>query len=193
MAPRGHWLDHRASASRQVAGSAQATRTPGETAAGTTSAGGASNDPAAAEPKPYPAATKSDPDPASAEPAAAPAPGTPSAAATASATTATTAAAAATTTAGELYAAAEIFLVEKIERGEADVGHFLFAKDEALIGQGIVGSRDIASWRRRCGYATRQRKTQPGTQHSDGSSFACALLCRSLLDPWHGRILQKLL
>ena len=43
--------------------------------------------------------------------------------------------AAATASAGELYAAAaNVFPIEQIERGEADIGHFLFAEDEALIG-----------------------------------------------------------
>ena len=47
----------------------------------------------------------------------------------------TTAAAAA----GKLHAAADALLVEEMERGQADVGHFLFAKHEALlIGRGIV-------------------------------------------------------
>jgi hypothetical protein len=30
-----------------------------------------------------------------------------------------------------------------MERGETDVGHFLFAKNEALIGRGIVRLRDL--------------------------------------------------
>jgi hypothetical protein len=32
-----------------------------------------------------------------------------------------------------------------MERGETDVGHFLFAKNEALIGRDIVRLRDISS------------------------------------------------
>ena len=48
------------------------------------------------------------------------------------------AATAATASAG-LHAAANVFLIEEMERGETDVGHFLFAKNEALIGRGFVG------------------------------------------------------
>lgn len=103
---------------------AQAARTPGCAA---TRAGCASR--AATEPD----ATK----PAS---AAASAAGTTSASTTTSTAAATTAAAttaaAATTTAParHLQAAADVFPVEDIKRGETDVGHFLFAQDEALIG-----------------------------------------------------------
>jgi hypothetical protein len=79
-----------------------------------------------------------------------------------------------------------------VERGETDVGHFLFAKNEALIGRGIVGLRDTGSGHRGCGCTTHQRKTQSGgTQHLHGGGLGCALLLRSLLDPWHGRILRK--
>jgi hypothetical protein len=49
---------------------------------------------------------------------------------TAAAAMAATAAAAAC----QLHAMGEIFLVEEIERGEAHVGHFLFAKNQALAG-----------------------------------------------------------
>ena len=60
--------------------------------------------------------------------------------------TATATAAATTTTAtpannndGELHhVAASDFLIGEIERGETDVGHFLFAKNEALIGRDVV-------------------------------------------------------
>jgi hypothetical protein len=107
----------------------------------------------------------------------------------ATATTMTAAAA----SAGDLHAAAaNIFPVEEIERGEIDVGHFLFAENEAVIGQAIVGLRDIGSRHRRCGCATHQRETQSGgTQHTDGGGFACAFWCRSSLDPWHDRVLQN--
>jgi hypothetical protein len=82
-----------------------------------------------------------------------------------------------------------------MERGETDVGHFLFAKNEALIGPVIVGLRDIGSGHRGRGcIITHQRKTQPGgTQRLRGGGFGCAFLLRSLLDPWHGRILRKFL
>jgi len=103
------------------------------------------------------------------------------------------AAVAATAATGELHttATANVFPIEEIEGGEADVGHFLFAKNEAMIGQVIVGLRDIGGGHRGCRRATGQRKTQSGgTQHTDGGGFACALWRRSWLVPWHGRILQ---
>src|SRR4029077_8610929 len=79
-----------------------------------------------------------------------------------------------------------------MERGETDVGHFLFAKNEALIGRGIVRLRNSGSGHRGCGCATHQRKTQSGgPQHLHGGGFGCALLLRSLLHSWHGRILRK--
>jgi hypothetical protein len=81
-----------------------------------------------------------------------------------------------------------------MERGETDVGHFLFTKNEALIGRGVVRLRDISNGYRGCGCAARQRKTQPGgTQRRRGGGFGGACLLRSLLRPWHGRILRKLL
>jgi hypothetical protein len=80
-----------------------------------------------------------------------------------------------------------------MERGETDVGHFLFAKNEALIGRGIVRSRNISSGHRRCGCAPDQRKIKTGgTHHLHGRAFVSAFLLRSLLDPWHGRILRNL-
>src|ERR1700759_3432836 len=45
--------------------------------------------------------------------------------------------------AGQLHAAADVLPVEEIERGETDVGHFLFAENEALIGRGVVGLRHV--------------------------------------------------
>jgi hypothetical protein len=81
-----------------------------------------------------------------------------------------------------------------MERGETDVGHFLFAKNEAMIGRGIVRLWDISSGHRGCRCATHQRKTQSGgAQHRHGGGFGCAFLLRSLVDPWHGRILPKFL
>jgi hypothetical protein len=49
-----------------------------------------------------------------------------------------------------------------MERGETDVGHFLFAKKEALIRRRIVRLQDTGSGHRGCGRTTRQRKTQSG-------------------------------
>jgi hypothetical protein len=72
-----------------------------------------------------------------------------------------------------------------MERGQTDVGHFLFAKNEALIGRVIVKLRDNGSGHRGCGCTTHQRKTQSGgTYHLHGGSLGCALLP-------HGRILQN--
>jgi len=51
---------------------------------------------------------------------------------------------------GQLHFAAGAFLVEEMERGETDVGHFLFAKNEALIGRDVVSSRDISRGYRVC-------------------------------------------
>jgi hypothetical protein len=77
-----------------------------------------------------------------------------------------------------------------MERGETDVLHFLFAKNEALIGRGIVRLRDISSAHRGSRCTTEQRKTQSGrTQHRQGGGLGCAFLPRSLLDASHGRIL----
>jgi hypothetical protein len=103
------------------------------------------------------------------------------------ATTATTA----TTNPGQLHVAASVFPIEEMERGETDVGHFLIAKNEALIGRDVVRFRDISSGYRGCGCAPRQRKTQSGrTECRYGGGFGCARVLRSLLHPWHGRILS---
>ena len=117
--------------------------------------------------------------------------GTTSAATATMATAATMTAAAAST--GHLYGATtNVFPVEQMKRGEVDVGHLLFAENEAMVGQAVVGLREIGTRHRRCGGAAGQRETQSGgTQHADGSGFAFAFWRRSLLDPWHDRILQK--
>jgi hypothetical protein len=104
----------------------------------------------------------------------------------AAAPAAATSAAAATTAAAprDLHAAANVFPIEEMERGETDVGHFLFAKNEALIGRGIVRWRDTGSGHRGCRCTTHQRKTQSGgTEHFHGGGSGCAFLLRSLLDP----------
>ena len=132
---------------------------------------------ATTEPKPDPAATEPYADPAAAAAATTEA-AAPSAATNKSATSATTeaAASAATTdasttgaapattasTAGQLHAAAKGFPIEEMERGQTDVDHFLFAKNEALIGRGIVRLRDAGSGHRGRGCTTHQRKTQSG-------------------------------
>jgi len=80
----------------------------------------------------------------------------------AAAPAATAAAAAPMASAGHLHAAAKVFPIEEMERGQTDVGHFLFAKNEALIGRVIVKWRDNGSGHRGCGCTTHQRKTQSG-------------------------------
>jgi hypothetical protein len=92
---------------------------------------------------------------ATAEPSAAMA-ATAEPAATMAATTASAATVAATTApaattasaASQLYGAANVFPIEEMKRGETDVLHFLFAKNEALIGRGIVRLRNTSSGHR---------------------------------------------
>jgi hypothetical protein len=98
--------------------------------------------------------------------------------------TATATAAAAATTAtpadnndGELlHVAVSDFLIEEMERGETDVGHFLFAKNEALIGRDVVRLREISSGYRVRGCAAPQRKSQSGCTECrcGGGGFGCA-------------------
>ena len=157
--------------------SALAARSPGVHATRATRATSAANKPAAATSA---AAAPS----AAAKPAAA----ATTEAAAPSAATAPSAAAATTAAAPRgLHAAANVFPIEEMERGETDVGHFLFAKNDALVGRGIVGLRDISGGHRGCGCATHERKTQSGdTQRRQECRFGCAFPFRSLLDPWHG-------
>jgi hypothetical protein len=67
------------------------------------------------------------------------------AATAAPASTATTATPANNNDGELLHVAAIDFLIEEMERGETDVGHFLFAKNEALIGRDVVRWREIGS------------------------------------------------
>jgi hypothetical protein len=130
---------------------------------------------------------------AAADPAA-----TATTAATHSAATASPAATATTATPannndGELHhVAAGDFLIGEIKRGETDVGHFLFAKNEALIGRDVVRRRKISSGYRVRGCAAAQRKSQSGCTECrcGGDGFGCARVLRSLLHSWHGRILR---
>ena len=129
---------------------------------------------------------------AAADPAPRAAPATTHSAATATAAATATTAASADNNDGELLQVAAIdFLIEEMERGEADVGHFLFAKNEALIGRDVVRLREISrGYRvRRC--APPQRKSQSGcTEYRGGGDFGCARVLRSLLHHWHGRVLR---
>jgi hypothetical protein len=141
---------------------AQAARSPGQAAGRATGAPPAARaaDEQATKPKPAAAASS-----AANEPAATAANEPTAATSEAAAPTATTSAAAATATtasAGELHATTQVLPIEEMERGETDVGHFLFVKNEALVGRGIVGLRDISSRHPGCGCVTHQRKTQSG-------------------------------
>jgi hypothetical protein len=107
-------------------------------------------------------------------------------AATHGAATATPAAAATTATPADnnngelLHVAVRDFPIEEMERGEADVGHFLFAKNEALIGRDVVRLREISSGYRVGGCAATQRKSQSGgTECRCGGDFGCARVLRS--------------
>src|SRR5262249_3262968 len=112
----------------------------------------------------------------------------------AAAPAATSAAAATTPSPGQLHAAAKVFPIEEMKSGEGDVGHFLFAKNEAVIGRGIVRLRNTGSGHRGCGCTTHKGKTYSGgTQCHHGAGLVCTLLRRSSLDPWHGRILREVL
>src|SRR5215472_3854484 len=78
-----------------------------------------------------------------------------------------------------------------MKRGETDVLHFLFAKEEALIRLGVVRLRDISSRHRGSRCNAEQRKTQSGRPQPRHGGLGCAFLPRSLLDPSHGRILSS--
>jgi hypothetical protein len=89
-------------------------------------------------------------------------------AATAATTTAaaatTTSTASATTTASSAAAAARylheaagaVFLVKEVECRKAHVDHFLFTKNEALIGRGVQRLRNVRGRKRGCGCASHQ-------------------------------------
>jgi hypothetical protein len=70
---------------------------------------------------------------------------------------------AATATSGQLDAAAKrsrVFLVKKMERGQADVGDFFFAKHERLRRREVCRLLHVRGRHRRSGRAPRQRKSQ---------------------------------
>jgi hypothetical protein len=77
-----------------------------------------------------------------------------------------------------------IFLIEHVERRQADVRDFLLAKKDLMIRRGILRRdirRDSTS---RCGRSARQRQRQPGSpQHR--YCFASPLSLRSLLGTRH--------
>jgi hypothetical protein len=109
------------------------------------------------------------------------------AATTTSTATATTMASTAAAAARHLReAAGAVFPVEEVECGKTHVGHFLFAKDEALIRCGVQSLRDVGGRKSRCRCASRQRKTQSsGAQCWHSSGFGQTLPLRSLLHPGH--------
>ena len=87
----------------------------------------------------------------SAPPAPSPGPAAAAATSAAAAPAATRAAATTATTASaaegdflRARTAADILLVEEMERGETDVGHLFVVENEALIGPGVVGLRGIS-------------------------------------------------
>src|SRR5262249_38324964 len=101
---------------------------------------------------------------------------------------------AAAASARHLHAAGstDVFPIEEIECGQADIRHLLFAENEAMVGQTIVGLRDVGGRHRRRGCAADQREAEAGgTQHTDGGGLAGSFWCRSLLGPWHDGVLQN--
>jgi hypothetical protein len=88
---------------------------------------------------------------------------------TAAAATATSAAATMTATSTAAATACYLgeagdatFLVEEVECSQTDVGYFLFAENEALIGRCVQGLWKVCSRNRRCGCASCQRKAKSG-------------------------------
>jgi hypothetical protein len=119
------------------------------------------------------------------------------AAATANAASATSAAAATPTTSaaaatapGYLHAAANVFLVEQMERCQADVGDFLVAESDGLSRYIVRCLLHVRCRHCRCGCASHQRQSQSGGPQGRGSSFCHTLRLRSLLHSSHSRILQ---
>jgi hypothetical protein len=136
------WWDSAPAVAARSPGARAAAATCGARTAATTCAARAAPATCAARAA---AATSAANEPAAASSTAA---ATAEAAATTEAAATSAAAATAPTTAaapGSLHNAANVFPIEEMERGETDVGHFLFAKNEALIGRGIVRLRDTGS------------------------------------------------
>ena len=84
----------------------------------------------------------------------------PSAATAATATATSSAAAAAAAHRYLREASGAVFPVEDVECSKTHVEHFLFVKNEALIGCGVQRLRKVGS--RKSGWASHQRKTQSG-------------------------------
>ncbi len=119
------------------------------------------------------------------------------AAAAANAASATSAAAAAPATSaatatapGYLHAAANVFLVEEMERRQADVGDFLVAERDCLSRHVVRRLLHIRRRHGRCRCASHQRQSQSRGPQGRCSGFRHTLRPRSLLHSWHSRILQ---
>ena len=83
-------------------------------------------------------------------------------------------------------AAGAVFLIEDVECRKTHVSHFLFAKNEALIGCSVQRLRNVGGRKSGCRCASRQRKTQSsGAQCRHTSGFGQALPLRNLLHPGH--------
>ncbi len=115
------------------------------------------------------------------------------AATSASSAAAATSAAAAPATPGQLYAAlsrCRVFLVEQVERGQTDVGEFFFTEHRDRLARREVIRLNVRRRHGRCGCAPHQRKTQPGCPQRRSGGLGRTLPLRSLLHPWHSRILH---
>jgi hypothetical protein len=116
------------------------------------------------------------------------APATPAATATA-ATTSAAATASTATTPGHLNAAANVFLVEDVERGKAHIGDFFIAKCDLMAKAHRRRLRRIRSRHSRRGCTAHHRKCQTGCpQHRNG--FRHVLFLRRLFYTLHSRNLH---
>ena len=83
-------------------------------------------------------------------------------------------------------AAGVIFPVEEVECRKTHVGHFLFAKNKAVIGCGVQRLRNVGSRNGGCGCASHQRKPQSNSaQCRHTSGFGQTLPLRSLFHLGH--------
>jgi len=110
---------------------------------------------------------------------------TAAATATASAASATTAAAP-----GDLNAAANVFLVEQMERCETDIGDFFIAESDCLSRCIVRLLLHVRGRHGRCGCASHQRESQSGRTQRRHRGLGHTLPLRSLLHPWHSSILH---
>jgi hypothetical protein len=103
-----------------------------------------------------------------------------------------TASAAAAATPGYLHAilgSSRVFLVEHIERRQADVGDFFLTERECLTRRHVQRLWRVRYRSDRCGCTPDQRKSQTSCpQHRDG--FRRTLFLRSQFHSWHSRFLH---